>query len=107
MKRGDFRSGSRLWPDSASLATAGVTVPRANAAVSRRAVRSWSTPALELDRAFAARRAPCTGPAQFWTNCICVPARSMMSPCFSEIDSSPTGCPLTLGRRAPSTWDST
>jgi len=44
---------------------------------------------------------------QFWTNCICVPARSMMSPCFSEIASSPTGWPLTLGRREPSTCDST
>ena len=36
-----------------------------------------------------------------------VPARSMMSPCFSEIASSPTGWPLTLGRREPSTCDST
>ena len=44
---------------------------------------------------------------QPWMNCIWVPARSMMSPFFSEITPSPTGLPLTVGCETPSTCDST
>ncbi len=44
---------------------------------------------------------------QPWMNCIWVPARSMMSPFFSEITPSPTWLPLTVGCDTPSTCDST
>ena len=73
-----------------------------------RSASSGARAAAPAPSAGRSRRDPGTGLAdQFWTNCICVPARSMMSPCLSEMESSPTGWPLTLGRREPSTCDST
>ena len=50
---------------------------------------------------------PGTGPdaAQWWMNCIWVPASSITSPLRSGTESPASGTPLTLGRAAPSTCE--
>lgn len=44
---------------------------------------------------------------QFVTNCICVPASSMMSPLDKGTESAAMATPLTTGRLGPSTWAKT